>query len=167
MTRSRRRHLQIADAQHPAARVTVSMSGPPTETGTEPVVLLHGAGMDRTVWRALQRSLADHGHPVVAPDLPGHGLSAGPARASIADLAEWVALLIAGLDVDRIHLVGHSLGSLVAMEAAARYPDRVRSLVMVAAAESMPVNPRLQAESIAEPTVAAARMARSVSRPGT
>ena len=55
------------------------------------IVFLHGAGMDHTVWQLPARSFAWHGYSVLAPDLPGHGRSEGPALSSVAAMAAWVA----------------------------------------------------------------------------
>ncbi|MDP6281291.1 MAG: alpha/beta fold hydrolase, partial [Acidimicrobiales bacterium] len=71
------------------------------------VVLLHGAGMDRSVWSQQTRFLAHHGYRAIAVDLPGHGESEGPALGSIPDLAAWVAALATELG-GPLHLVGHS-----------------------------------------------------------
>lgn len=89
------------------------------------LVLLHGAGMDRTVWVLLARYLARHGFDIIAPDFPAHGGSGGSALESVETLAEWsVRLLDAlasshGIAAGEVVLAGHSLGSLVALEAAA------------------------------------------------
>ena len=58
------------------------------------VVMLHGAGMDRTVWSLQARYLAHHGRAVLALDLPGHGKSAGPALGSIPETADWLGKLL-------------------------------------------------------------------------
>src|SRR5579863_868986 len=73
------------------------------------VVFLHGAGMDHSVWALLARAFASHGFGVLAPDLPGHGRSAGAALASIAALADWTAALIAAAGLRAARLIGHSM----------------------------------------------------------
>ena len=65
---------------------------------------------------------------MLAPDLPGHGRSAGPPLSSIAAMADWTAALIAAAGVRAARLVGHSMGSLVALETAARHPEKVTGL---------------------------------------
>jgi pimeloyl-ACP methyl ester carboxylesterase len=66
----------------------------PLEGRDEPlVVLLHGSGMDRSVWSQQTRWLAHHGTRALAVDLPGHGDSEGPALTSVGDLAAWAAAL--------------------------------------------------------------------------
>ncbi len=104
------------------------------------VVFLHGAGMDHSVWALLARSFAHHGFCVLAPDLPGHGHSAGAPLSSIAAMADWTAALIAAAGLRAAKLVGHSMGSLVALETAARHPEKVTALGLIAAAAAVPVS---------------------------
>src|ERR1700761_5514997 len=92
------------------------------------IVFLHGAGLDHTVWALLARAFAHHGHAVLAPDFPGHGGSAGAPLTSIAALADWTAALIEAGGAKAARLVGHSMGSLVALETAARHPARATGL---------------------------------------
>lgn len=109
------------------------------------VVFLHGAGMDHSVWTLQARYFAHHGRSVLALDLPGHGRSHGPQPASIEAYADWLALLIAAAGVERAALVGHSMGALIALETAARTPERVRALALLGVAAPMPVHPELLA----------------------
>ena len=110
------------------------------------VVFVHGAGMDHTVWALQGRYLAFHGWNVLAVDLPGHGRSRGlPALDSVAAMADWLAGLIAGRGSAPAALVGHSMGALVAMATAARYPAWVSALCLLGAAARMPVHPELLA----------------------
>ncbi len=107
------------------------------------VVFLHGAGLDHSVWALLARSFAHHGFGVLAPDLPGHGRSAGAPLSSIAALADWTAALIAAAGVPAARLVGHSMGSLIALETAARHPEKVTALGLIATAAPMRVSDAL------------------------
>jgi len=107
------------------------------------VVLVHGAGMNRTVWQLQTRYLAHHGYRVAALDLPGHGGSDGPPLESIGEMADWVIDVVAALDLAPAHIVGHSMGTYLAIEAAARRPELVRSIVLVGTAVAMPVHPEL------------------------
>jgi pimeloyl-ACP methyl ester carboxylesterase len=104
------------------------------------IVFLHGAGMDHSVWALLARSFAHHGCGVLAPDLPGHGRSAGAPLSSIAALADWTAALVDAAGVETARIVGHSMGSLVALETAARHPDKVAALSLIATAAPMRVS---------------------------
>jgi pimeloyl-ACP methyl ester carboxylesterase len=103
-------------------------------------VFLHGAGMDHSVWALLARAFAHHGHAVLAPDFPGHGRSAGAPLTSIAALADWTAALVDAAGAKAAKLVGHSMGSLVALETGARHPDKVAGLGLIATAAAMRVS---------------------------
>ena len=104
------------------------------------VVFIHGSGMDHTVWLMPGRHFARHGYNVVAVDLPGHGRSHGPALTRIEDMADWVAAVIKALNIESAALVGHSMGSLVALECAARNPSLARSLALLGTSTPMPVS---------------------------
>lgn len=109
------------------------------------VLLLHGAGFDHTAWRFQTRALAHRGFAAVAPDLPGHGHSEGPALPSIPEQAGWVAELLDRLGIGSAVLAGHSMGSLVALETAVASPELTERLVLVATADRMQVHPDLLA----------------------
>lgn len=107
------------------------------------VVFLHGAGMDHTVWSLHDRWFAHHGHNVLAPDLPGHGRSSGGPLATIAEMADWTSALLDAAGAVTAKLIGHSMGSLIALELAARHPAKVSSLALIGAAATMTVGPDL------------------------
>ncbi len=118
------------------------------------VVFLHGALHDHSVWTLLARWCAHHGHSVLAVDLPGHGRSAGPVLASVQAHADWVLALldVAGVQqAAQATLVGHSMGSLIALEAAARAPALVNRLVMVGSTYPMNVSAALLATAKTAP----------------
>lgn len=125
--------------------------GKPFDPGQPCVVLLHGALHDHSVWTLLARWLAHHGWSVLAVDQPGHGRSAGPLLPDIPTLADWVWALLSTLSVDRASLVGHSMGSLIALEAAARAPGRTDRLVMVGTAYPMRVGQSLLDAAVQDP----------------
>jgi pimeloyl-ACP methyl ester carboxylesterase len=104
------------------------------------IVFLHGAGLDHSVWALLARAFAHRGFAVLAPDLPGHGRSAGPPLASIGAMADWTAALIAAAGVRAARLVGHSMGALVALETGARHPEMVTGLGLISIAAPMRVS---------------------------
>jgi pimeloyl-ACP methyl ester carboxylesterase len=107
------------------------------------VVLLHGAGFDQATWALHSRWFAHHGYGVLAPDLPGHGRSSGTALATIADMADWTAALIEAAGATKARLIGHSMGSLIALETAARHPEKVSGLSLIGTAATMTVGPDL------------------------
>jgi pimeloyl-ACP methyl ester carboxylesterase len=107
------------------------------------VIFLHGAGFDRSTWALHSRWFANHGYGVLAPDLPGHGRSAGPALRSIGEMADWTIALLSAAGADKAHLIGHSMGSLISLETAARHPDKVSALSLIGTAATMTVGPDL------------------------
>lgn len=107
------------------------------------VVLIHGAGHDHSVWHCQARHLAHHGFGVLAPDLPGHGASAGAPLESIDAMAEWLLDMLEACGVEHFVLAGHSMGSLIALATAARARDRTRKLILIGSVAPMPVAPAL------------------------
>lgn len=108
------------------------------------VVFIHGAQHDHSVWVLQTRWFAHHGHGVLAVDLPGHGRSAGPALASVEAMADWVlALLDAAGARGAVHWVGHSMGSLIALQAGGDHPERAASLALLGTAVPMKVSDAL------------------------
>jgi len=107
------------------------------------VVFIHGAQNDHSIWALQSRWFAHHGFAVLAVDLPGHGRSAGNPLPSIEDLADWIELLLEKLgagDTANVSLVGHSMGSLTALECAFRHPARIARIAMIGTAVPMPVS---------------------------
>lgn len=113
----------------------------------ETVVFVHGAGLNHTVWTLPTRYFIRHGFNVLSVDLPGHGRSAGALKPSIPDMADWIIAVLDAMGTQRAALVGHSMGSLVTLEAAARHPDRVRSIALLGTALPMPVTDELLASA--------------------
>ena len=123
--------------------VFATTGGAPFDPAKPVVIFLHGAGFDRTAWRLQTRFFAHHGHAVLSVDFPDHGWSDGPALTSIAAMADWTAKLIDAIGLESAALVGHSMGALVALDAAARYPEKVRALGLCGVATEMPVHPEM------------------------
>ena len=97
-----------------------------------PLVFLHGLGLDLTIWDHQFQEFS-RTHDVIALDLPGHGLSASLGTAStLATLAGAVAEVVRHLDAGPVHLVGISLGGMIAQMVAVREPGLIRSLTLVA-----------------------------------
>ena len=107
------------------------------------IVFVHGAQHDHSVWGLQSRYFAHHGFSVLAVDLPGHMRSAGPALTSIGALADWLDALLATLQVEKAFVAGHSMGSLVALEFAARHAQRASAITLLATAFPMAVAPAL------------------------
>jgi pimeloyl-ACP methyl ester carboxylesterase len=124
---------------HTAFAYTGGKAFDPTLPG---VVFVHGALHDHSVWGLQSRYLAHHGHAVLAVDLPGHGRSGGSAL-DVPAAGRWLAALIDASGLRRTALVGHSMGSLIALEAAARLGTRASALVMVGTAYPMKVSAKL------------------------
>lgn len=97
----------------------------------ESVVFIHGVGQDHTIWVLPIRYFARHDRNVLAVDLPGHGRSSGSPLNTVDDMADWVVEALDSVGIDRAAFVGHSMGSLVALDASARHSARARSLAMV------------------------------------
>jgi len=125
------------------AAIFVATGGREFDKSLPAVVFLHGAGFDHSTWALHTRWFAHHGFSVLAPDLPGHGRSAGPSLGSIAEMADWTAALLAAAGAAKAHLIGHSMGSLIALETAARHPDKVSALSLIGTAATMTVGPDL------------------------
>jgi pimeloyl-ACP methyl ester carboxylesterase len=123
--------------------VFVATGGRDFDASLPTIVLLHGAGFDHTTWALHSRWFAHHGFGVLAPDLPGHGRSAGAPLATIAEMADWTAALLDASGVAKARLVGHSMGSLIALETAARHPAKVSGLSLIGTAATMTVGPDL------------------------
>ncbi len=117
--------------------------GRPFDPALPAVVFIHGAANDHSVWALQSRYLAFHGRAVLAVDLPGHGRSAGAPLPSVEALADWTAALLDAAGVATAALVGHSLGALVALHAAARHPSRVRGIALLGPAVPMAVSDAL------------------------
>ena len=130
-------------------------------TGTKPldparpsVVFVHGAANDHSVWSLQSRYFAHHGWNALAVDLPGHGRSGGDALASVEAIADWIPALLDAAGIASAALVGHSLGSLAALAAAARHPARVTRIALVGPAVPMPVSDVLLGAARADDHVA-------------
>ncbi len=117
--------------------------GKPFDPALPCIVFIHGAIHDHSVWTLLARWFAHHGHAVLALDLPGHARSTGPVLPDVEALADWILAVLDAADVQHATLVGHSMGSLIALEAAARGAERFTPLVMIATAYPMKVSDAL------------------------
>jgi pimeloyl-ACP methyl ester carboxylesterase len=104
------------------------------------IVFVHGAGLDHS-WFGLQsRYFGYHGRNVLALDLPGHGRSEGPPIPTIGGMADWIVKVLESLAIPKASIIGHSMGSLIALECANRQPDRVERIALIGVAYPMKVS---------------------------
>ncbi len=118
------------------------------------IVFLHGGEQDHSVWILQSRYMAHHGYSVLALDLPGHMRSAGPALTTIESMAELIAGAVKASGAQRVMLVGHSMGSLIALEMAPVLRDKLLGVVLVATAFPMRVSDVLLAATRSSPSQA-------------
>ncbi len=140
--------MQIQVKGHPTYCYT---GGKAIDPKQPTVVMVHGVLNDHSVWILQSRYLANHGWNVLAVDLPGHCRSQGEAPASVEAAADFIAALLDTLQIERVALVGHSFGSLIALEAAAKLTNRVTHLVMVGTAFPMKVSDTLLDAALNDP----------------
>lgn len=95
----------------------------------DPVLFLHGIGGQPALFRGQMAAFATT-HRCIAWEMPGYGRTSLPAETSFAALADALGRVMDRAATPRAHLVGHSMGGMVALEFAARFPERVMSLTM-------------------------------------
>jgi pimeloyl-ACP methyl ester carboxylesterase len=131
-------------------RAAYAYTGGKAFVASQPTIaLVHGALHDNSVWALQSRYLAHHGWSVLAFDLPGHGRSAGPLLPDVESMAGWVLRAIGAAQAQAagpagpVVLAGHSLGALIALEAAGQAPDVPAGLCLVSVAFPMKVSDQL------------------------
>ena len=103
------------------------------------VAFVHGAGLDHSLFGLQSRYFGYHGRNVLALDLPGHGRSEGPPISTIEGMADWVSAVLNKVHIKEAAVVGHSMGSLVALEFAARHPAQCERIAFIGVAFPMKV----------------------------
>jgi len=103
------------------------------------VAFVHGAGLDHSSFGLQSRYFGYHGRNVLALDLPGHGRTYGSPLPSIVAMADWVSAVLKKLKIEKASIVGHSMGSLVALELAARHPAQCERIALIAIGYPMKV----------------------------
>jgi pimeloyl-ACP methyl ester carboxylesterase len=117
--------------------------GKPFNPELPAAVFLHGAQNDHSVWGLQTRYFAHHGFGVLAVDLPGHGRSKGAPLPSVEAMSDWLLAVLDDAGVRRATLIGHSMGSLIALETAHKAPERVQKVALVGTAYPMKVSDAL------------------------
>jgi pimeloyl-ACP methyl ester carboxylesterase len=139
-------------------RTFINTGGRPLDPKKPSLLFIHGSGLDQSVWALQNRFFAHHGFNSLAVDLPGHGRSERPRKINrIEEYGNFVAALVEALQLTEVVLVGHSMGSLIVLDAAARSsPSKV---ILMGAADAIPVHPDLLEAAKERPGDAAAFMA--------
>ncbi len=103
------------------------------------VMLIHGAANTHRVWDDVMTAINHATHNFLAIDLPGHGATFAEPKTSIVGYADWLINLLDNGAINHATLIGHSMGSLIALDCARRYPSRVAALILIGTAVPMPV----------------------------
>ncbi len=103
------------------------------------VAFVHGAGLDHSSWGLQSRYFGYHGWNAFAVDLPGHGRSEGAPLPTVDAMADWLLRALGANGIGKASLVGHSMGSLIALAAAASAPERVERIALIGIACPMKV----------------------------
>jgi len=110
------------------------------DPGKPTLVFVHGAGLEHSAFGLQSRYFGYHGRNVLAVDLPGHGRSEGPPLPTIGAMADWLFGVLDSQEIAAASIVGHSMGALVALEAANRRPERVERIACIGVAYPMKVS---------------------------
>jgi len=101
-----------------------------TDNNTDPLVFIHGVGLDHKMWDSQIASL--NNHSIITYDLLGHGKTPyNRKEISLNDFSNQLDYLLKFLKIDRINLVGFSLGSLIALDFASKFQDKLKSLTLL------------------------------------
>lgn len=125
------------------AKTYAATGGKDFDPALPTVLFVHGSGLDHRSWALQTRWFAFHGFSVLAPDFPGHSMSAGEPLETIEDMGVWLNEFMDAAGAKSAHVVGHSQGLLCALELAKKHPEKVKSLSAIGTAASIPVNPAL------------------------
>jgi pimeloyl-ACP methyl ester carboxylesterase len=97
---------------------------------TEPLVFVHGVGLDQKMWDSQVTSLSDHS--IITYDLLGHGKTPyNKEEITLNDFSDQLDYLLKFLKIDKINLVGFSLGSLIALDFASKFQNKLKSLTVI------------------------------------
>ena len=132
-------------------RIYAYTGGRAHQAGQPTIVFIHGVLNDHSVWILQSRYLAHHGWNVLAIDLPGHGKSEGNCPRSVEEAADFIRDLLDAAGIEQAALIGHSFGSLISLEAAARLDERITHLGLVGIGYPMRVTDALLDASLNDP----------------
>jgi pimeloyl-ACP methyl ester carboxylesterase len=121
---------------------------------TDTVVFIHGAGANRTTWAVQARHLAARGLDVLALDLPGHGKSPGAPQDRVEAYRDAVIDELTARGLTKVGLVGHSMGTMIAMAVTAEQPDLVTRLALLGTGLKLRVNEALLTSTRDDPATA-------------
>ena len=107
------------------------------------IILLHGSGQSHVVWSLTDQFLSDIGYNVYALDLPGHGNSDGESLKSIEEMSSWLDKVIKKIGIEKLSIIGHSQGCLVALDYSNKFSNKVKKLIFIAGSYEIPVNQSL------------------------
>ena len=133
------------------ARIYAYTGGKAFDAAKPTAIFIHGVLCDHSVWALQTRYLANHGWNVLAIDLPGHCRSEGEAPASVEAAATFIGALMDAAGLQQAALIGHSWGSLIALQAAAQLGPRISHLALVGTAFPMKVSPALLESALHTP----------------
>ena len=119
---------------HPSRKLT---------KGSKPIIFIHGTGMDHTVWTLPIRHFVRKKIEVMAVDLPGHGKNQDKAFESIDKISTYLFNFLDKNSISECSIVGHSMGSLIALEMASSMPERINAISMIGTAFPMQVGEAL------------------------
>ena len=121
-------------------QVSVATGEQDIRTDRQTLVPIHGAGCNHAFWED-QFEAWEGSANIVAPDLPGHGKTAGNALESMEQYAHWLRSLTSALDLSSFILLGHSMGGGIVLQAALDRIPGLKGLVLCSTGARMPVNP--------------------------
>ena len=125
-------------------RIHFVEQGPSLASHLSPIVFIHGAGGSHQVWLQQLKSLGRR-RKAIAVDLPGHGDSNGSGADRIEAYRDIVKGCIAALGLDRIVMVGHSMGGAITQSIALAYPELLAAIVLVGSGVRLRVQPQILA----------------------
>ena len=111
--------------------VHASTGGRQPRKREEAIILIHGAGMNRTAWQLQTRNLSHRGFQTYALDLPGHGRSDGPSLKNIEEMANWLNKVLEIMKINQATIIGHSMGGKIAMKCLQDHPNKFNKAIII------------------------------------